>query len=135
MCVISVLCSSFSCFIFFLFGVVLFVFFFFFSSRRRHTRSLRDWSSDVCSSDLVVERADLLHLLAHLGEGVGLGDGRDDRLRGVESEVVGDFPDEAFWVLHDGRSEERRVGKECRSRWAPYHQKRKVGLRAMRVRN
>src|SRR5215471_9029259 len=28
------------------------VFFFFFSSRRRHTRSLRDWSSDVCSSDL-----------------------------------------------------------------------------------
>src|SRR6266496_6433744 len=28
------------------------LFFFFFSSRRRHTRSLRDWSSDVCSSDL-----------------------------------------------------------------------------------
>src|SRR5712664_4801201 len=27
-------------------------FFFFFSSRRRHTRSDRDWSSDVCSSDL-----------------------------------------------------------------------------------
>src|SRR5690349_23990888 len=38
---------------------------FFFSSRRRHTRSLRDWSSDVCSSDLVrrtaVERADIDH--------------------------------------------------------------------------
>src|SRR5206468_7567907 len=31
-----------------------FVFFFFFSSRRRHTRSDRDWSSDVCSSDLTV---------------------------------------------------------------------------------
>src|SRR6266496_873839 len=30
----------------------MFIFFFFFSSRRRHTRSLRDWSSDVCSSDL-----------------------------------------------------------------------------------
>src|SRR6266496_4292365 len=29
-----------------------FLFSFFFSSRRRHTRSLRDWSSDVCSSDL-----------------------------------------------------------------------------------
>src|SRR6266536_5305420 len=28
------------------------MFFFFFSSRRRHTRSTRDWSSDVCSSDL-----------------------------------------------------------------------------------
>src|SRR5699024_143858 len=32
---------------------------FFFSSRRRHTRSKRDWSSDVCSSDLTYERADL----------------------------------------------------------------------------
>src|SRR5438874_7904166 len=32
--------------------VTLFFIFFFFSSRRRHTRSLRDWSSDVCSSDL-----------------------------------------------------------------------------------
>src|SRR5206468_9565582 len=31
--------------------------FFFFSSRRRHTRSDRDWSSDVCSSDLCVGRA------------------------------------------------------------------------------
>src|SRR2546421_7148627 len=32
--------------------VRLLFFFFFFSSRRRHTRSDRDWSSDVCSSDL-----------------------------------------------------------------------------------
>src|SRR6266496_6085140 len=32
--------------------MLVFVFFFFFSSRRRHTISLRDWSSDVCSSDL-----------------------------------------------------------------------------------
>src|SRR5207249_7633122 len=31
----------------------IYFFFFFFSSRRRHTRSKRDWSSDVCSSDLV----------------------------------------------------------------------------------
>src|SRR5215813_3824075 len=31
---------------------MLFIFFFFFSSRRRHTRCGRDWSSDVCSSDL-----------------------------------------------------------------------------------
>src|SRR5438034_3712967 len=31
---------------------------FFFSSRRRHTRSLCDWSSDVCSSDLLVEAAE-----------------------------------------------------------------------------
>src|SRR5437868_559324 len=46
------------CFFFFLLKVfysfffIFFFFFFFFSSRRRHTRSKRDWSSDVCSSDL-----------------------------------------------------------------------------------
>src|SRR5207249_6835981 len=34
-------------------------FFFFFSSRRRHTRSKRDWSSDVCSSDLFPAEGDL----------------------------------------------------------------------------
>src|SRR5436190_10759503 len=34
-----------------------FIFFFFFSSRRRHTRSLCDWSSDVCSSDLLLPQA------------------------------------------------------------------------------
>src|SRR5690606_5505580 len=34
------------------------VFFFFFSSRRRHTRFSRDWSSDVCSSDLVDQNSD-----------------------------------------------------------------------------
>src|SRR5438034_7974524 len=43
-------------FFFFLYFVLLFLFFFFFSSRRRHTRSLCDWSSDVCSSDLIVAR-------------------------------------------------------------------------------
>src|SRR5699024_11840411 len=36
---------------------VLFFIFFFFSSRRRHTRSKRDWSSDVCSSDLSFQRS------------------------------------------------------------------------------
>src|SRR5437870_10863254 len=35
---------------------ILYVFFFFFSSRRRHTRWPRDWSSDVCSSDLGDDR-------------------------------------------------------------------------------
>src|SRR5690606_29822156 len=38
-------------------SVHLFFFFFFFSSRRRHTRFSRDWSSDVCSSDLPPRRA------------------------------------------------------------------------------
>src|SRR2546422_10666961 len=36
-------------------GVLVRLAFFFFSSRRRHTRCSRDWSSDVCSSDLVVQ--------------------------------------------------------------------------------
>src|SRR5438034_6540112 len=39
-------------YVFLLLLLCLFFFFFFFSSRRRHTRSLCDWSSDVCSSDL-----------------------------------------------------------------------------------
>src|SRR2546422_11222456 len=39
---------------------LLFFFFFFFSSRRRHTRCSRDWSSDVCSSDLVGSQPSLL---------------------------------------------------------------------------
>src|SRR5690554_1248568 len=40
----------------------LFVFFFFFSSRRRHTRCGRDWSSDVCSSDLADNFGNTVHL-------------------------------------------------------------------------
>ena len=31
------------------------------------------------------------------------------------------FDDKAFGIYKDMRSEERRVGKECRSRWSPYH--------------
>src|SRR2546430_7694470 len=70
----------------------------FFSSRRRHTIFDCDWSSDVCSSDLAS--------------------------CGLRSN--------SWWECkpHDAssrstrtprRSEERRVGKECRSRWSPYH--------------
>src|SRR5437868_15122489 len=70
---------------------------FFFSSRRRHTRSKRDWSSDVCSSDL------------HTCPAAAVG--RDS------AAISG--PRAAR------RSEERRVGKECRSRWAPEHLKKK----------
>src|SRR5579883_2908147 len=39
-------------FVFFCYYITQYMFFFFFSSRRRHTRFSRDWSSDVCSSDL-----------------------------------------------------------------------------------
>src|SRR5690349_23656325 len=52
--------------------------FFFFSSRRRHTRSLRDWSSDVCSSDLVAEVGRRLH---EAGKAVVLYGACDEELR------------------------------------------------------
>src|SRR3989442_14576981 len=35
--------------------------------------------------------------------------------------VKADFPQQAVRALRRERSEERRVGKECRSRWSPYH--------------
>src|SRR3712207_2220865 len=52
---------------------------FFFSSRRRHTRYWRDWSSDVCSSDLLVEAETLFDVQAHVA-GRAL-DGLDGRLQ------------------------------------------------------
>src|SRR2546421_12323835 len=88
--------------------------FFFFSSRRRHTRSDRDWSSDVCSSDLELRR---------LGcrEGLYLATAEPTQLTGDplrRRPAVG-------VVGRVRRSEERRVGEEGRSRGAPYHLKKK----------
>src|SRR5690349_25026650 len=88
--------------------MLLFVILFFFSSRRRHTRSLRDWSSDVCSSDLSYRAAE---------RGVHRGAIAHDRVRRGGEEGEGEDAADA------GRSEERRVGKECRSRWSAYHYK------------
>src|SRR5688572_32130907 len=100
----------------------VYYFFFFFSSRRRHTRFDCDWSSDVCSSDLEAARAPeppqpgldrprgRLVALAGRRRGPGRPAG-DDHLDG-----------------HLTRSEERRVGKECRSRWWPDHYKKKVRM-------
>src|SRR5690606_39453387 len=82
------------------------VFFFFFSSRRRHTRFSRDWSSDVCSSDLRPGRGDVPVLRASGGP-----DGRGRSQSGEQGGPEVTLSDE-------GRSEERRVGKECRSRWS-----------------
>src|SRR6266536_4611410 len=60
--------------------------FFFFSSRRRHTRSTRDWSSDVCSSDLGHE---VTHeLLLRVAARVDLRDGSELGVR-TEDEVDG----------------------------------------------
>src|SRR5215204_4349588 len=51
--------------------IVLNRIFFFFSSRRRHTRSLCDWSSDVCSSDLVGADPDEIALTTSTTDGLG----------------------------------------------------------------
>src|SRR5205085_6890093 len=81
----------------------LILIFFFFSSRRRHTRFDCDWSSDVCSSDLTM--ADLEFL----------------RDRNYPFYLERLYRQEVLLSVYSGRSEERseerRVGKEWRSRW------------------
>src|SRR3546814_5069122 len=93
---------------------LFFLFFFFFKQKTAYEMRISDWSSDVCSSDL-------LGIIEKMGfAGYFL--------------VVSDFIE---WAKQNGcpvgpgrgsgagRSEERRVGKECvstcRSRWSPYH--------------
>src|SRR5256886_3747045 len=96
-------------------------FFFFFSSRRRHTRFDCDWSSDVCSSDL----DDLLKRQRAFLFGLAERAGNPPRERAHE-QIRRDAVADQHWILQRTanaliRSEERRVGKECRSRWSPYH--------------
>src|SRR5205807_5439944 len=96
---------------------VALIFFFFFSSRRRHTRLQGDWSSDVCSSDLRTQRlCGALRLSASLLEVV------------EERRIVAAFCDAqhvAVRLAFVFRSEERRVGKECRCGWGPGGYKKK----------
>src|SRR5256885_8031939 len=96
-------------------------FIFFFSSRRRHTRLQGDWSSDVCSSDLPRTPEDWGALRAWAwGASRALDYLHTDRAvdaARVGIEGVSRFGKAALVT----RSEERRVGKECRSRWSPYH--------------
>src|SRR5438270_382646 len=75
---------------------------FFFSSRRRHTRFDCDWSSDVCSSDLLVFFA------------------RSTSVPPTKKTSCAE-------AASTSRSEERRVGKESRSRWRPLDLKKKHG--------
>src|SRR2546430_9640386 len=97
------------------------------SSRRRHTRFDCDWSSDVCSSDLGVPQttaevftrtgADLSltrhHVSARFWRAPSFSTSQHAQVDAIGSESS------HTWIL--ARSEERRVGKECRSRWSPYH--------------
>src|SRR5256885_3743357 len=98
------------------------IFSFFFSSRRRHTRLQGDWSSDVCSSDLETAFSLMRPPGHHATKTQAMGfcylsniaiAALEARATGVQRVAIYDFD------VH--RSEERRVGKECRSRWSPYH--------------
>src|SRR5207302_2237771 len=93
---------------------------FFFSSRRPHTRFSRDWSSDVCSSDLHSLSMDRVapdflfndsRALAQLS-----GDKRQINLLGRPSRKL---CRQSMVCFIGFRSEERRVGTDCTSRSAP----------------
>src|SRR3546814_11352745 len=107
--------------------------FFFFKQKTAYEMRISDWSSDVCSSDLedaaacqneaCLGRGELVVRRSRHRSGANFGRGRlgDDAAQRARRINV----DLGFVNLVDGRSEERRVGKECvstcRSRWSPYH--------------
>src|SRR5207253_3599248 len=84
--------------------------YFFFSSRRRHTRWPRDWSSDVCSSDLVPNNT--VHLTgAQASSALKLLEALEDHddVQNVSANL--DVDPAELEKLSAARSEERRVGK------------------------
>src|SRR5262249_59532559 len=101
-------------------------FLFFFSSRRRNTILVSDWSSDVCSSDLsgagVVITAGGVRRTGASVRGAPQGTAAGPLAYAMYTSGSTGRP-KAVAVSH--RSEERRVGKECRSRWGRQHQKEK----------
>src|SRR3546814_1748916 len=97
---------------------LLIVLFFFFKQKTAYELRISDWSSDVCSSDLLprtLKSGDAFALLDPHGDALGA-------MHGPEGIYYRDTRHLSYWRM---RSEERRVGKECvstcRSRWAPYH--------------
>src|SRR3546814_3347583 len=93
-----------------IFVLLLFFLFFFFKQKTAYEMRISDWSSDVCSSDLLHRQAGQVE--------------HEDAAGILRRDIVVDVGVIAVLDL-DPRSEERRVGKECvstcRSRWSPYH--------------
>src|SRR5690625_8022826 len=95
---------------------------FFFSSRRRHTRWPRDWSSDVCSSDLKAVLECMLDGLSMKAIGQHMGLSRS-HIYNIKESII----EQIEHFGHNGhRSEERRVGKEYRTRNTRYQYKEKI---------
>src|SRR3546814_6442774 len=97
--------------------MMLCVFFFFFKQKTAYEMRISDWSSDVCSADLAKGWRKSKGQLAHIELWKLIADAKATVRHNVKVE----------WVRahqNTGRSEERRVGKECvstsRSRWSPY---------------
>src|SRR3546814_2679626 len=104
------------------FGILFF--FFFFKQKTAYEMRISDWSSDVCSSVLLLARnAGREHGVADVL--AGLAEQFARCLVEREARVGTGGIDRLHRLARNARSEERRVGKECvstcRSRWSPYH--------------
>src|SRR3546814_6380230 len=116
------------------------ILFFFFKQKTAYELRISDWSSDVCSSDLIAENLAARH--AEFAARIAAMTGSADAAREVDTSIERLFQYAAWADKYDGavhqppmhgitaalnepRSEERRVGKECvrtgRSRWSTYH--------------
>src|SRR5690349_22770477 len=103
---------------------------FFFSSRRRHTRSLRDWSSDVCSSDLGIHHYDSVQIGISVGFtafALMMVAAAYECRSETGTILAGDtFNSRRMNLIAGARSEERRVGKEGRDRGWRQRRKKKA---------
>src|SRR3546814_9550660 len=107
----------------------MFSLFFFFKQKTAYEMRISDWSSDVCSSDLLPEPG--MFLEPAIIERTRMRQRHDRRMFAPRAHQLGQGPAvtrkvrELCVAADHQRSEERRVGNECvstcRSRWSPYH--------------
>src|SRR3546814_1328433 len=110
--------------------MLVFCIFFFFKQKTAYEMRISDWSSDVCSSDLLDGRCHCdRHRKIQARSGIVLlerpADGYEVMYERKTTPIAGDRGAGAAAGGLEARSEERRVGKECvstcRSRWSPDH--------------
>src|SRR5438128_7615531 len=111
---------------YFLFRCYYVIFFFFFSSRRRHTRCYRDWIQTCALPILLISTTLLVKsfiITVRSSHGYNPANVMVAQLalpktKYTEESRLRNFSEEVLARLHGLRSEERRVGKECRARWS-----------------